>query len=74
MNTGIYNTAVQIEMNYHKPAPENSEEYAQKYGFIVILPGLRDRLTLWVGQQLIATGRKLTAAGSKNLKLSKDLA
>lgn len=74
MNTGMYNTAVQIEMNYREPAPENSEEYAQKHGVVVILPGLRDRLALRAGQLLITMGQKLTESSTKNLKLSKDMA
>jgi hypothetical protein len=74
MNTGLYNTAVQVEMNYHECAPENLEEYGQKHGVAVILPGLRDRLALRVGQLLITMGQKLTESGTKNLHLSKDMA
>jgi hypothetical protein len=70
----MYNTALQVESNIHAQAFENSEEYAQKHGTLVILPLLRDRIALQVGQLLITIGQKLTADGTKNLKLSKDAA
>jgi len=73
MFSGMYNTAVQVEMNYHEPAPENSEEYGQKHGVPVTMPGLRDRIALRTGQLLITMGQKLTTAGTKNLSLSKDM-
>jgi len=73
MNTEIYNTAAQIEISRWKSVPDNSEEYAQKYGHILV-PGLRDRFALRLGLLLIKMGKKLTADGSKNLNLSRDMA
>jgi hypothetical protein len=73
MLPGIYNTVVQMEMNYHEPTPDNLEAYGQKHGSVIVLPTLRDRLTLRVGQLLITIGQKLTASSTKNMRLSKDL-
>lgn len=73
MFPGIYNTGVQVELNYHEPVSENMEEYGQKHGTVVVLPGWRNRLALMVGQELITIGQKLTASSSKNMQLSKDL-
>ena len=74
MLPGTYNTGAQMEMNYHEPACDNSEEYAQKHGSVVVLPNLRDRLTLRAGQLLITMGQKLTDSSTKNIQISKDLA
>ena len=72
MFPGMYSTALQAEINHHEPEADNQEEYAQKHGFAVELPTLRDRLALQVGQLLITMGQKLTTASTKNLQLSKD--
>ena len=74
MFPGIYNTGAQVEINYHEPACDNLEEYAQKHGHVVVLPTLRDRLTLRAGQLLITMGQKLTDSSTKGNQMSKDLA
>ncbi len=61
MYSGVYSTAVQVEMNYHEPASENLEEYAQKHGAVVVFPTLRDRIQSQIGQMLITLGHKLKA-------------
>jgi hypothetical protein len=63
-----------MEMNYHELACDNPEEYAQKHGSVVVLPTLRDRLTLRAGQLLITMGQKLTDSSTENIQISKDLA
>lgn len=74
MFPGMYSTAVQVEMNAHASVAENLEAYGQKHGFLVVLPGWRDRLALRVGKLLITIGLKLTEMSTKNLQYSKDLA
>ena len=74
MLPGTYNTGAQMEMNYHEPACDNPEEYAQKHGSVVVLSTLRDHLALRAGQLLITMGQKLTDSGTKNIQMSKDLA
>ncbi len=66
MLPGVYSTAVQVEMNYHEPASENIEEYAQRHGVVVVFPTLRDRITLKIGQMLITLGHKMSASSMKN--------
>lgn len=73
MFPGIYNTGIEVEMNYHEPLCENSEEYGQKYGRAIAWPTWRDSLGLKFGQLLITMGQKLTASSLKNMPLSKDL-
>jgi hypothetical protein len=73
MFPGIYNTGVQVEANRYVPGCENSEEYGQKYGRVVVLSTWRDRLSLKFGQLLITMGEKLTTSSLKNMQLSKDL-
>lgn len=66
MLPGIYSTAVQVEMNYHEPASENIEEYAQKHGVVVIFPTLGDRIKMKIGQTLISLGHKMRASSMEN--------
>ena len=70
---GMYNTSVQVEANYREPACENSEEYGQKHGSVLILPTLQDRIILQTGRLLIALGQKMTAASTKKMDLSKEM-
>jgi len=70
---GMYSTATQVEINYHEPACENSEEYGQKHGSVLALPTLQDRIALRTGELLIALGQKLTITSKKKMELSKEL-
>jgi|GEM_PF-3578347 len=70
----IHGSAQITTITHHQSIPENSEQYGQRYGQVLILPNLRDRITIRIGQFLIAAGQRLTNAGTKNLHLSKEAA
>jgi hypothetical protein len=75
MLPAIYQTGLQIELNYHEPVSENLEEYGQKHGTLVIFPTLRDRIALQAGQMLIEMGLKLKASSmQQNGPLSNEMA
>jgi hypothetical protein len=73
MNPVIFGTALQMEIHRDEFPPENSEEYAQRHGRVVILPTLVDRLILGAGSMLIALGKRLEAAGTRRLHLNGEL-
>jgi len=69
----IYDPIVQEKANYRESACENSEEYGQKFGSVLRLPTLQDRITLRIGRLLIALGQKMTVASTEKMELSKEM-
>ncbi len=73
MLPGMYNSSIQVELNYREPACESSEELGQKQGTVLMLPTLKDRITLQAGKILISLGQKMTATSERHMQLSKEM-
>jgi hypothetical protein len=66
-------TAIQVQIHREEFLPEDSEEFAQRHGHVIILPTLGDRLILGTALLLIAIGKRLEAAGTRRLHLNGEL-
>jgi len=62
----------QIEQVEQHHTCETSEEFGQRHGHPVRLPHIRDRIALHVGTLLIDLGKRMTASGTKSIRLSEE--
>ena len=63
---------LQVAAMNPKTAPLDQEQYAQKYGRLVHLPCLRDRICMRLGKFFISAGKKLTSASLEHMQLTEE--
>jgi hypothetical protein len=67
-------TLGQYEMVNNHNVCDNDEILGQKFGSVVVLPALRDRIALRTGELLITIGQKMKAASIKHMRLTEEMA